>query len=194
LLLLYWSIFRLNIMTFPFWMFFHCTLQTNYQENTRILNEVSKMAWGAIESHCYFRHLPLGMEELCYSNYEKPEEAPCCLWKRYTFICMQLFLFHLCVCLRRTAGDRGTGARVRNENESLRISISPARAILSILWIVHHQLTPITKSKADSQPQIYSQAATMCPFSSGNVSILHCCWNSPTSCDLLFVFLCQPLY
>lgn len=39
----------------------------------------------------------------------------------------------LCVAARSTAGDRGTGARVWNENESLRISISPALAILSIL-------------------------------------------------------------
>lgn len=39
----------------------------------------------------------------------------------------------LCVAVRSTAGDRGTGARVWNENESLRISISPALTILSIL-------------------------------------------------------------
>lgn len=39
----------------------------------------------------------------------------------------------LCVAACRTAGDRGTEARVRNENESLRISISPALAILSVL-------------------------------------------------------------
>lgn len=81
----------------------------------------------------------------------------------------------LCVAARSTAADRGTRARVLNDNESLRISISPALDILSILRTVHHQLTPITDSKADSQPQIYSQAATMWLFSPENVNTLHCC-------------------
>ncbi len=85
---------------------------------------------------------------------------------------------------------RGTGARVWNEDESLRISKSAALDILSILRTFHHQLTPIPDSKADSQPQIYSQAATMWLFSPENLNTLHCCWNGPTSCDLLFACKC----
>lgn len=72
--------------------------------------------------------------------------------EKHSYLHAGTFLFSsLCVAARCTAGDRDTDARVLNENDSRRISILPALAVPPILRTVHHQLTPITDSKADPQ-------------------------------------------